>query len=163
MKMAARIGDLPTHPMPCTLCGTPGSLNVHIGGKPAWRGVPAAVASALQAAKAIADAVVEAAEKATLAAAGTPGAPAAYAAEQTIKGVAAAVMGQLITGAAGMSDIHVCATPSLPPHGPGVVINPSTTVTINGLPAARVDDMILEALGPPNKIVFGCPTVTIGG
>lgn len=150
--------------MPCTLCGTPGSLNVNIGGKPAWRGVPAAVASALQAAKAIADAAIEAAEKATMAAAGTPGAPAAYAAEQTVKGVAAAVMGQLITGVAGMADVHLCATPTaLPPHGPGVVINPSKTVTINGLPAARVDDTILEALGPPNKIVCGCPTVTIGG
>ena len=44
MKMAARIGDQPQHPMPCALCGTPGSLNVIIGGKPAWRGVPAAAA-----------------------------------------------------------------------------------------------------------------------
>lgn len=164
MKMAARVGDQPRHPLPCALCGTPGSLNVTIGGKPAWRGIPGAAASLLQAAKAIADTAVKAAETATKAAAGTPGAGFALAAEQTVKGVAGAVMGGLINGMAGLSDVHLCATPSaLPPHGPGVVITPSKTVTINGLGAARVGDTILEALGPPNKIEIGCPTVTIGG
>src|SRR5687767_4948586 len=163
MKMAARIGDQPTHPFPCALCGTPGSPDVTIGSKPAWRGVPAAVAAALQAAKAVADAAVKVAETATKAAAGTPAAGAALAAVQSVKGAAAAAMGALINGMAGLSDVHVCATPSaLPSHGPGVVINPSKTVTINGLPAARTGDTVLEAIGPANEIRIGCHTVTIG-
>jgi uncharacterized Zn-binding protein involved in type VI secretion len=49
------------------------------------------------------------------------------------------------------------------PHGPGVVIDGSMTVLINGLAASRMGDTILEALGPPNKIVMGLPTVLIGG
>ena len=164
MKMAARIGDQPTHPMPCSLCGTPGSLDVTIGGKPAWRGVSSAVASALKAAKALADATIKAAETATRLAAGTPGAPFAYSAEQTVKGVVSAVMGQAISAGACGADVHVCATPSaLPPHGPGVVINGSKTVTINGLPATRVQDEVMEAAGPPNKIQLGCFNVFIGG
>lgn len=141
----------------------PGSLNVTIGGKPAWRGVPSAVAQVLQIAKKVVDTVIQVAESATKAAAG-PAAPAAYAAEQTLKGSLAIAMGQAITASACGADIHVCATPVVvPPHGPGVVIDGSTTVTINGLPAARAGDTILEALGPPNKIAFGCLTVTIGG
>jgi uncharacterized Zn-binding protein involved in type VI secretion len=35
-------------------------------------------------------------------------------------------------------------------------------VLINNLPAARMGDTILEAVGPPNKIAMGCPTVIIG-
>ena len=152
------------HPFPMLLGAGPGSLNVTIGCQPAWRGVPAAVAQALQAAKKVVDAAIQAVESATMAAAGSPGAPAAYAAEQAVKGNLAAFMGSAITGAACGADIHVCATPvAIPPHGPGVVIDGSTTVTINGLPAARAGDTILEAIGPPNKIAFGCPTVTIGG
>ena len=73
-------------------------------------------------------------------------------------------MGSMISGAAGGADIHVCATPlPLPPHGPGVVVDGSTTVFINKLPACRVGDTIVEAIGPPNKIAMGCPTVIIGG
>jgi uncharacterized Zn-binding protein involved in type VI secretion len=64
----------------------------------------------------------------------------------------------------GMADIHQCATPlPIPPHGPGVVIDGSKTVLINGLPACRMGDTILEALGPTNKIVKGEMTVLIGG
>jgi uncharacterized Zn-binding protein involved in type VI secretion len=37
------------------------------------------------------------------------------------------------------------------------------TVSINGLPACRMGDTIVEAVGPPNKITMGCPTVFIGG
>ncbi|MDQ3132148.1 MAG: PAAR domain-containing protein, partial [Acidobacteriota bacterium] len=48
-------------------------------------------------------------------------------------------------------------------HGPGVVITPSATVMIAGQPAARQGDTILEAVGPPNKITKGEPTVIIGG
>jgi len=165
MKMAARVSDQPTHPLPCSLCGTPGSLTVSIGSMPAWRGVPSFMAAALQAAKAIADATIQVAEAATVAAAGTPGAPAAYAAEQTVKGVVSAVMGQALSAAASASgaDIHICATPTaLPPHGPGVVLNASTTVFINGLPAVRTQDQVIEAAGPPNSILIGCVNVFIG-
>ena len=116
------------------------------------------MAGLLQAAKKVSDAAIQVAESATKAAAGTPAAPAAYAAEQTAKGVAAAAMGSMITGGAMGADIHMCATPVVvPPHGPGVVIDGSKTVTINGLPAARVGDTILEALGPPNKIAVWVP------
>ncbi|NEU11864.1 hypothetical protein G3T14_06940 [Methylobacterium sp. BTF04] len=73
-------------------------------------------------------------------------------------------MGSMITGAAGGADIHICATPlPIPPHGPGVVVNGSQTVLINTLAACRAGDTIVEALGPPNVIVMGLPTVIIGG
>lgn len=134
-----------------------------IGSLPAWRGMPAAGVAALQAAKQAADMVVTAAETATKAAAGTPGAPAAYAAEQAVKANVLAQMGNLITSAAGGADIHMCTTPSpVPPHGPGVVIDGSKTVLINNLPACRQGDTLLEALGPTDKITGGCPTVFIG-
>jgi uncharacterized Zn-binding protein involved in type VI secretion len=42
------------------------------------------------------------------------------------------------------------------------VIDACPTVLINNLPAARMGDTILEAVGPPNKIAMGCPTVIIG-
>ena len=51
----------------------------------------------------------------------------------------------------------------LPPHGPGVVVNGSQTVLINNLAACRAGDTIVEAVGPPNVIVMGLPTVIIGG
>ena len=161
---AARILDPVAHPLPPILQPGPGSFNVLIGGLPAWRGVSAAAAAAIQAAKAISDTTIQVAEAATLAAAGTPGAPAALAAEQTVKATAAASMGSMISGAAGGADIHLCATPlPIPPHGPGVVVNGSQTVLINKLAACRAGDTIVEALGPPNVIVIGLPTVIIGG
>ncbi|WID97089.1 PAAR domain-containing protein [Bosea vestrisii] len=161
---AARILDPTIHPLPGVLQPGPGSVNVIIGGKLAWRGVPAGAAAAIQGAKATSDAAIQVAEAATLAAAGTPGAPAAKVAEETAKATAAASMGSMITGAAGGADIHICATPlPIPPHGPGVVIDGSQTVLINGLPACRVGDTIIEAVGPPNKIAMGMPTVIIGG
>jgi uncharacterized Zn-binding protein involved in type VI secretion len=139
-------------------------MNVLIGSRPAWRGVPAAAAAALQAAKQVSDTAIKAAEVATLAAAGTPGAPAAKAAEEGVKAGAAAAMGSAITSAAGGADIHACSTPlPIPPHGPGVVIDGSQTVLINNLPACRMGDTVLEAVGPPNKIVVGEMTVVIGG
>jgi len=162
---AARTTDNVAHPLPPVLTVGPGSLNVLIGFLPAWRGIPLAAVAALTAAKTAADTAVKTAEAATVAAAGTPGAPAAYAAEQTAKGAALASMSSAIMGAAGAgADIHTCATPSpVPPHGPGVVIDGSATVQINFLPACRLGDTILEALGPPNKIVKGEMTVIIGG
>ena len=164
MPAAARLTDPVVHPLPPVLTGGPGSPNVLIGYLPAWRGMPLAAAAALQAAKQVADAAVQAAEAATLAAAGTPGAPAAYAAEQALKASTAASMGSAIAAAAGGADLHSCTTPSpVPPHGPGVVIDGSATVFINGLPACTQGDTILEPLGPLNKIAMGCPTVNIGG
>jgi uncharacterized Zn-binding protein involved in type VI secretion len=139
-------------------------LNVLIGSLPAWRGVGGAVAGALQAAKQISDTAIKVAEAATLAAAGTPGAPAAKAAEESVKAASAASMGSMISSSAGGADIHSCATPlPIPPHGPGVVIDGSQTVLINNLPACRLGDTVLEAVGPPNKIVKGEMTVIIGG
>ena len=163
-KPAARVTDNVSHPVPPLLGPGPGSPNVFTGSLPAWRGVPSATAGALQAAKQVSDAVIKAAEAATAAAAGTPGAPAAKAAEEATKTAAATQMGSMITSMAGGADIHSCATPlPIPPHGPGVVIDGSQTVFINGLQACRMGDTVLEAVGPPNKIAKGEMTVLIGG
>ena len=161
---SARLSDNVAHPLPPVLTGSPGAVTVLIGMKPAWRGMPLAAVAALQAAKTASDIVITTAEAAKTAAAGTPAAPAALAAEQAAKTAALAAMGAAISAAGALSDIHMCATPSpLPPHGPGVVIDGSATVMINNMPACRRGDTLLEAIGPPNKIVAGCVTVTIGG
>ena len=163
-KPAARVTDTVSHPLPPMLGPGPGALTVLIGNLPAWRGIPAAGAAALQAAKKVSDAAIKTAETASKAAMGTPAAPAAKAAEETAKATAAASMGSMITGMAGMSDIHMCTTPlPIPPHGPGVVIDGSKTVLINNLPACRAGNTVLEAVGPPNKITKGEFTVLIGG
>jgi hypothetical protein len=126
--------------------------------------MPLAAVAALQGAKQTADTAIRAAEAATLAAAGTPGLPAAKAAEETAKASAAAAMSSAVLSSAGGADIHQCATPlPVPPHGPGLVINGSATVLINNLPACRQGDTLLEAVGPPNAISMGEPTVIIGG
>ncbi|HXW72969.1 MAG TPA: PAAR domain-containing protein [Methylocella sp.] len=162
-RPAARVLDLVAHPAPGVLTPGPGSVNVIIGGKPAWRGVLAAAAAAIEAAKEASDATIEAAEAATLAAAGTPGAPAAKAAEESVKATAAASMGSMIAGVAAGADIHACTTPlPVPPHGPGVVVDGSPSVLINGLPACRQGDTVVEPVGPPDKIILGLPTVLIG-
>lgn len=163
-KPAARITDPVAHPSPPVLTGGPGSPNVLIGALPAWRGIPTATVVALQSAKQTSDATIQAAEAATLAAAGTPGAPAAKAAEEMAKATAATTMGNAISASAGTADVHTCTTPlPIPSHGPGVVIDGSTTVLINNLPACRQGNTILEAVGPLNKITGGDLTVLIGG
>jgi hypothetical protein len=48
------------------------------------------------------------------------------------------------------------------PHVGGVVATGSSTVLIEGLPAARMGDTIVES-GSPNTVVGGCPTVIIDG
>lgn len=149
--------------MATPLAPGPGSPNVLIGFLPAWRGIPLAAVAALQAAKTTSDATVQAATAAATAAKGTPGAPAAIAAEETAKATAATTMTATINGASGGADKHMCPMPlPVPPHGIGVVIDGSPTVLINNLPACRMGDTILEALGPPDKIVKGEPTVLIG-
>lgn len=161
-KFAARIADPVQHPLPPVLTGGPTAITVIIGGKPAWRGVGAAAAASLQAAKQASEIRIKAAEATTAAATG-PALPVAKTAEETLKAAEAVAMGSMISSAAGGADIHVCATPlPIPPHGPGVVITPSNTVIIANMPAARMGDTILEAIGPPNKIAMGCPTVKIG-
>lgn len=161
---ARALRDTTAHGLPPTLTPGPGSPNVLIGFAPAWRGIPLAAVAALQSAKAAADIAIQTAVAATAAAAGTPGAPAAAAAEQTAKAAALASMSSAITSAAAGADIHTCAVPSpVPPHGPGVDITGSATVMINNLPAGRMGDTILEAIGPPNSITSGETTVIIGG
>lgn len=163
-KPAARITDSVAHPLPPVLTGGPGSPNVLIGNLPAWRGIPAASVAGLQAAKQAADVTIQSVEAASKAAMGTPGAPAAIATEESTKASLSASMSNMITSGALGADIHACTTPlPIPPHGPGVVIDGSKTVLINGLPACRMGDTILEALGPTNKITRGCNSVLIGG
>lgn len=161
---SARVSDTVAHPLPPVLTPGPGSMNVIVGFLPAWRGMPLAAVAALQSAKTAADTAIKTAEAATAAAAGTPGAPAAKAAEEATKSAALASMGSAITSAAAGADIHACTTPlPIPPHGPGVDITGSATVSMNFLPAGRMGDTILEAIGPPNTITKGEMTVIIGG
>jgi len=160
---AARVGDSVSHPLPPVLGPGPGSTDVMIGNKPAWRGVGAAAAAAIQEAKAASEKAIKAAEETTAAATSADKA-AAETAEETLKAAEAAAMGSMIAGAAGASDQHACTTVlPIPPHGSGVVVDGSQTVLINGLPACRQGDTIVEPIGPPNKISMGETTVIIGG
>jgi len=160
MPPAARITDPVAHPLPPVLTGGPTAITVIIGMLPAWRGVGGGVASAITAASQSARTAIEAAEKATTAAVG-PAKPIALAAEQLLKTTLLAANSATIMASG--TDIHVCATLSpVPPHGPGVVTTPSKTVMIANMPAARQGDTITEAIGPPNKIAKGEPTVIIG-
>lgn len=160
---AARVGDTVAHAPPGVLTGV-GSPNVRIGKRPAWRGLPAAAVSGLMSAKQASEIRITAAEAATAAAAGTPTFPAAKANEETLKTAEGVAMGTLVMATAGPSDIHTCGMPlPLPPHGPGVVIDGSKSVRINKLPACRVGDTLVEALGPPDPITSGEQSVLIGG
>ena len=161
---AARTSDQVVHPLPPVLMPGPGSTNVLTGFLPQWRGMPLAAVAALQAAKTTADTAIKTATAAATAAAGTPGAPVAKAAEEATKAAALSAMSSAITSASGGADIHMCATPlPVPPHGPGLVIDGSKTVNVNFQPACRQGDTILEAIGPPNKILIGQMNVIIGG
>ena len=67
--------------------------------------------------------------------------------------------------AARITDMHVCpmVSPGPVPHVGGPILPPGCpTVTIGGIPAARVGDMA-TCVGPPDTIVLGSATVTIGG
>lgn len=160
-KPAARLGDSTAHGTP--LGGGTGSINVLIGNRPAWRGIPSAGVPGLNAAKKASDAVLKSLKATKLATAGTPAGPAALAAEQAGQITAATTMGSMISGLGAMADIHMCPIPlPVPPHGPGVVTNGSSKVLVNNMPLARMGDTITEALGPPNKIVVGAPNVLVG-
>jgi len=160
---AARVGDSVSHPLPPVLGPAPGSTDVMIGYKPAWRGVGAAAAAAILEAKEASDKAIKEAEETTAKATSADKA-AAETAEETLKAAEAAAMGSMIAGAAGGSDMHACTTPlPIPPHGSGVVVDGSQTVLINNMPACRQGDTIVEPIGPPNKITMGETTVIIGG
>ena len=58
-------------------------------------------------------------------------------------------------------DVHLCPAPGSP-HGPGPTSPGALTVLINGAPAARATDFVVEPAGGPDVIAVGCPTVLIG-
>jgi uncharacterized Zn-binding protein involved in type VI secretion len=158
-KPAARVGDMTAHGSPLSV--GPGSFNVTIGKRPAWRGI-----SAAQAAK-LAQAVAEGAEKIAKAtakanaAAGTPAGPAAAADLAKVVADTVADLASLMVGFA--ADMHTCPIVKVVvPDGVGVVINGSQTVLINGLAACRMGDIIQEATSV-NTIAVGEFTVSIGG
>jgi len=176
---AARAGDPTQHGIP--LNGV-GCLTVLIGKQPAWRAVTPGATSASASAEAAAsnvrtarqagDQAIAAAEAATASAVSTGvGVAAAQAAEQATKAATATSVGATITSAAASitaaagspPDIQTCPVPlPTPPHGPGLVLSGSTSVFIGGYAAARVGDQITEAVGPPNSIEKGEPSVQIG-
>ncbi|HUF54297.1 MAG TPA: hypothetical protein VMR52_11065 [Dehalococcoidia bacterium] len=162
---AARVGDQVAHSPPGVLSGASGSPNVSIGGKAAWRGVPQGAVPLVSSARQAADAAIQSAEMATQAAAGRPEYGATKSAELTVKQNAATSNASVVRDSAGGADIHQCSTllprPG-PAPGPGICADVSTTVLINGAPAARQGDTILEAVGPPNKITGGCQSVQVG-
>jgi uncharacterized Zn-binding protein involved in type VI secretion len=154
-RPAARLGDPTAHGT--VLKPGPGSFNVLIGGKPAWRGLSPAAAAAL--AQAIAE-IMKSVQKFTTAIGSKKADDAVDAVKTMAEEIPKAV--QIM----GSADQHVCEMlllpPIPPPHGPGVVITASSTVLINGKPAARQGDMIQETISI-NTIAMGCPTVLIGG
>lgn len=161
---AARITDNVIHPLPPVLSPGPGAPTVLIGFLPAWRAVPTGAGAAMQAMNQVANTAIQVAEAATLAAAGTPAAPGVYAAEQALKASLAASNAGAMAGMSGGADTHACMTPlPIPPHGPGFVIDGSATVQTMNLPQSRMGDTVIEAVGPPNKIVKGEMTVIVGG
>lgn len=93
---------------------------------------------------------------------GQPAADVAY--TKGIQSAAAAAASATFSALGGMADLHNCPMPTpAGPHGPGVVTRGSATVRINGLPAARQDDSVVEACGGSDAISAGAPDVNIGG
>lgn len=66
--------------------------------------------------------------------------------------------------AARVGNMHSCPmVTGTVPHVGGPVLPPGcATVTIGGMPAARVGDMLV-CTGPPDSIIMGSTTVLIGG
>ena len=67
------------------------------------------------------------------------------------------------------STTEICMLPSCVPAGPGVIAQGSSTVFIEGLPAARKGDLTAHSTcvapipGPAGKIIEGSANVIIGG
>ena len=92
---------------------------------------------------------------------GQPAATQAY--TEGIKAAAAGAASAAVSAITGQSDIHICPIPCpIPPHGPGLVAKGSTTVEIDGLPAVRQGDKVIEACGGADPISKGDATVDIG-
>lgn len=164
-RPAARVDDLVAHPTPPKLGPGPGSPDVKIGGAAAWRGVGGGAVSGLRAAKQTSDQLIDTAEKAARAAeiSGSVSAPGLRLTAENLKNAQSMAMSAMFTAAAAGADMHLCNVPlPIPVHGPGLVIDGSKSVLINGLPACRANDTVLEPLGPPNKIMRGEPSVMIG-
>ena len=159
---AARLTDAVVHPTPPVLTGGPPALTVLIGFLPAWKGIPLAAAPGIMATNTSTQATLQALE--TTAKVAVTAATAARLAAETAKATSAATNSATIAAAAASgASMHACLLPwPIPPHGPGVVIDGSPTVMIENSPACRMGDTIIEAIGPPNKIVMGCMTVIIG-
>ncbi len=94
---------------------------------------------------------------------------AARAGDQTAHGTPLTGAGSLTVMIGGLpawralSDVHTCPLSDGPkPHVGGTVLQGSVKVFINGFPAARQGDTIVES-GPPNSIVMGSTKVNIGG
>ncbi|PAX60089.1 PAAR domain-containing protein [Brunnivagina elsteri] len=158
-KPAARVGDITAHGSPLSI--GPGSMNVMIGKKPAWRGISAAQAALLAQtfAKGMED--IGKAQVKMAAASGTPAAPAA--ATNLADTVVEAVGNMANLMASFAADIHSCPIVKVTvPDGVGVVIDGSQTVLINGLAACRMGDTVQETTSV-NKIAVGEFTVMIGG
>lgn len=65
--------------------------------------------------------------------------------------------------AARVTDMHVCPlVTGTVPHVGGPVVTGAPTVSIEGLPAARVSDTC-SCVGPPDTIIIGSTTVFICG
>ena len=148
-RPAARLGDSTVHGSP--LAPGTGSLNVLIGKKPAWRGLPIASVGKL----------LESAQKATQSAVQVVTATNEIERAKHLSDIAQETASMMQT--MGSTDQHACPIMKGPvADGTGVVIDGSLTVLINGLPACRVGDTIQE-ITSVNKIAVGEPTVLIGG
>jgi len=157
MPAAARLTDITVHGSP--LVPGIGSMDVQIGFLPAWRAMsPAAVVDFLV----LVAKILVNVNKLSAAISSNNAAAAIKVGKDLAEQVPKAI------AMIGAMDKIICPMLLLriagPPHGMGVMIGGSTTVSINGLPAGRVGDQIRELLSPePNSVAVGCPTVIIGG
>ncbi|MGB3191277.1 MAG: PAAR domain-containing protein [Limnoraphis sp.] len=150
-KPAARLGDMTAHGT--LLKPGLGSPNVMIGGKPAWRGLNPAAAAQLASLMPQNMKSID---------------PLTTTTDTNESILSSEDLNQLSKNQSkllkimGTTDQTLCEMPVAPPHANGVVINGSSTVLINGLPACRQGDLIQETTSV-NTIILGCPTVFIGG
>ena len=157
---AARMGDATAHGSP--LVPGPPSVNVIIGGQPAWLGMTAAAAAALAAT--LAEGVKDVADKTAKAAAAASLGPIASAKAQKdlVEAQEKAISDGVNAMAGSGASINICPVLTvLIPHVMGVVTGPSSTVIINKMGACRVGDVITEVTAV-NAIAQGFPTVLIG-
>jgi uncharacterized Zn-binding protein involved in type VI secretion len=169
-KPAARVDDMTEHGTP--LGPGPGSDNVLIGGKKAWR----AEKKEEEADDAVFDALGHLKDYFELAAdardafqATPPPKNAEEAAEQAedrqvddfkfAKSLTERIAEIVKAVFPADPDEHACTTPE---HGPGKVEEGSENVFINNLPACRKGDKVKEEPGGEDEIVEGCDSVLIG-